>query len=126
MRTLVVGYDGSESAKRALGRVAAVVGVDARVLVVTAIGKDAHPGEMVARRRLLDEAAVELAEHGISAERVEATGEPAKAILREVKRVGADLVVVGTRGRSLPSRVLLGSVSTKLVLDAPCDVLLVR
>jgi nucleotide-binding universal stress UspA family protein len=38
----------------------------------------------------------------------------------------ADLVVVGTRGLNLAQRALLGSVSTKVVHHAHCDVLVVR
>ena len=37
-----------------------------------------------------------------------------------------DLVVVGSHGRSLPARFLLGSVSSELVHHAPCSVRVVR
>ena len=38
----------------------------------------------------------------------------------------ADLIVVGTRGLGGAKRLVLGSVSTRLVHDAPCSVLVVR
>jgi nucleotide-binding universal stress UspA family protein len=37
-----------------------------------------------------------------------------------------NLVVVGSRHRGLIKRLLFGSVSAELVVEAPCDVLVVR
>ena len=53
-------------------------------------------------------------------------GNPADAILAYLEKSPPDLVVVGTRGLSRGSRVLLGSVSSRLVTEAPCPVLVVR
>jgi nucleotide-binding universal stress UspA family protein len=39
---------------------------------------------------------------------------------------GADLIVVGTRGRTGVSRILAGSVAAKLIRIAPCPVLVVK
>lgn len=51
---------------------------------------------------------------------------PFDAIARMAKRVGADLVVVGTHGRTGLARVALGSVAERVVALAPCPVLTVR
>ena len=40
--------------------------------------------------------------------------------------MGADLVVVGHKGGSALSRMLLGSVAQHVVANAPCSVLVVR
>lgn len=53
-------------------------------------------------------------------------GDPTDAILGIVDEVGADLVVVGSRGEGLAKRALHGSVSTKLLHHAPCAVLVVN
>lgn len=53
-------------------------------------------------------------------------GKPVEEILRFLERTPIDLVVVGTRGLSRGSRLLLGSVSSRLVAEAPCPVLVVR
>ncbi|HXQ94465.1 MAG TPA: universal stress protein [Thermoplasmata archaeon] len=53
-------------------------------------------------------------------------GDPLDAILEYLERSTPELVVVGTRGRSRGSRLLLGSVSSRLVSEAPCPVLVVR
>jgi nucleotide-binding universal stress UspA family protein len=52
----------------------------------------------------------------------EATGEPAKQLVQKARELGADLLVIGRRN----GRPLLGSVSSKVVRRASCDVLVVR
>jgi nucleotide-binding universal stress UspA family protein len=49
----------------------------------------------------------------------------ATAIVETAEERRADLVVLGTRGRSGLSQLLLGSVATKVVRHAPCSVLVV-
>jgi nucleotide-binding universal stress UspA family protein len=51
---------------------------------------------------------------------------PSVALVRLAEAIDADLVVVGTRGRTGISRVLLGSVAEAVVRSAPCSVLVVR
>jgi nucleotide-binding universal stress UspA family protein len=52
-------------------------------------------------------------------------GEPWRVILDEAKGVPADLVVIGTHGRSGFEKLLLGSVTEKVLRRAPCPVLTV-
>ncbi len=51
---------------------------------------------------------------------------PADAILAQVRRLGAQAVVLGSRGRAGATRLLLGSVSRQVVRRAPCAALVVR
>ncbi len=53
-------------------------------------------------------------------------GPPAETIDESVRRRGADLVVVGSRGATATRMVLLGNVAEGLVGNAPCDVLIAR
>jgi len=53
-------------------------------------------------------------------------GNPADAILEKARTWVADLIVVGTHGRSALGRALLGSVSLKLIREAPCSVRVAR
>lgn len=53
-------------------------------------------------------------------------GEPAGAILDAAQQWGADLIVVGSHGRSGLDRFLLGSVSDRVVRHARCSVQVVR
>ena len=47
-------------------------------------------------------------------------------LCRVAEEIAADLVVVGSRGRGVIQRALLGSVSTHVVHNAPCPVMIVR
>jgi nucleotide-binding universal stress UspA family protein len=53
-------------------------------------------------------------------------GEAAAEIVRIARESGADLIVLGARGLNPLKRLVLGSVSTKVLHDAPCDVLVVK
>ena len=52
-------------------------------------------------------------------------GDPARAIRAEAEALAADLLVMGTHGRSGFERLFLGSVAEKLLRTAPCPVLTV-
>jgi nucleotide-binding universal stress UspA family protein len=131
---IVVGYDGSDGAKRALDRAITLSGDDGRITVVAAAETHARPGitegvrldpsEIERRRKDLGEAKALLAARGVDAETLEAQGDPGNVILDSAE--DADLVVVGSRGLNPFQRLLLGSVSSKVVHRAECDVLVVR
>jgi nucleotide-binding universal stress UspA family protein len=53
-------------------------------------------------------------------------GAPHEQLLRAARRQHADLIVIGTHGRTGLSKVLLGSVAERVVRLAPCPVLTVR
>jgi nucleotide-binding universal stress UspA family protein len=55
-----------------------------------------------------------------------AAGPPADTIVRLARERGADLIVMGTHGRTGLQHALLGSVAEKVVRLAPCPVLTVR
>ncbi|MDH3520073.1 MAG: universal stress protein [Myxococcales bacterium] len=53
-------------------------------------------------------------------------GVPAEVICSEAEKRAADLIVMGTHGRTGVAHVLLGSVAERTVARAPCPVLTVR
>lgn len=53
-------------------------------------------------------------------------GAPGAALCDRAAELGADVVVVGSRGLGAIRRALLGSVSSYVVNNAPCPVLVVR
>jgi nucleotide-binding universal stress UspA family protein len=53
-------------------------------------------------------------------------GRPADAIARAAEREQADLLVIGSRGVTEFQPMLLGSVSRKVLMQAPCPVLVVK
>ena len=54
------------------------------------------------------------------------TGDPAVEIVRLAHIYRANLIVIGTRGLTGLERILQGSVSSQVVVDAPCSVLVVK
>jgi nucleotide-binding universal stress UspA family protein len=114
----MVGYDGSDAAARALDAAADLAGYGSTLAVVTV-----HTGEP--DRSTTATAREQLLRLHVDARYHEAGGEPVGALLEKAQELGVDLIVIGRRnGGSLPSPI--GSVSSKVVRDAPCDVLVVR
>lgn len=54
------------------------------------------------------------------------TGDPAEEIVRLANIHQVDLIVMGSRGLTGMSRILQGSVSSEVVEEAPCSVLVVK
>ena len=135
---IVVGYDGSDPAKRALQRAADLAADGDKIVVVASAeahassgarsgitgGAHLDPSQFQQRGDHLKEAKQLLSERGLEIETVEAQGDPGNSIVEAAK--DADLIIVGSRGLNPVQRMLLGSVSSKVVHRAPCDVLVVR
>jgi nucleotide-binding universal stress UspA family protein len=132
-RTVVLGYDGSQGARRALARAAEAAGSGGRVVVVTAVepedplAQEFELGSLVAdSRQLVEQASVLLRGHDVEvATRVE-EADPAEALVATARETDAALIVVGARGDSYLVRALRGSVGERLVARAPCDLLVAR
>jgi nucleotide-binding universal stress UspA family protein len=63
---------------------------------------------------------------GVRAEGQISPGSPSSAIAALAEKVGADLIVIGTRGLGGLEHVLLGSVAERTIRIAPCPVLTVK
>jgi nucleotide-binding universal stress UspA family protein len=136
MRAIVVGFDGSPAAERALDRVAELAGDRAPVVLVTATTQIESTGVVdepildgpssEERDALLDRGAAALRERGIEPHVVAADDEPAEALVRAARENDAQTIVVGSTGSGYVARALLGSTAESLVRRAPCDVLVVR
>jgi nucleotide-binding universal stress UspA family protein len=55
-----------------------------------------------------------------------AKGNPAKTILHLAEGLDADLIVIGTHGKSGIKKLVLGSVAAAVVANAPCGVFVIR
>jgi nucleotide-binding universal stress UspA family protein len=71
----------------------------------------------------LESMAAELRAEGLTASVHLAWGEPSSALCERAEQVGADLITLGTRGRTGLPHVVLGSVAERTVRMAPCPVL---
>ncbi|MEM1054821.1 MAG: universal stress protein [Bacteroidota bacterium] len=88
-----------------------------------------HPGPSPAQRR--GHRDLRVLEESLEAEGLRATsrvveGEPAHAILDTAARLQPDLLVVGSQGKTGMRRALLGSVSERVIREAPCPVFVSR
>jgi len=139
MKTILVGYDETEPAKRALARAAELaIAFDAKVIVTSvaqllvgaAAARGIGPIDPVdspeLHREELGHAAAFLSERGVRAEYTVALGDPATEILELAESRKADLIVVGTREAGLLERLIDPSVSGAVNRRAHCDVLIVH
>jgi nucleotide-binding universal stress UspA family protein len=141
MSMIVVGVDGSDESKAALGwalkearlRSATVRCVHAWALPSLVVGMGYEPlldASYLASLRQDAEAMIDrtLAEVGgageIEVNRVVLEGPPAQMLVDAAK--DADLLVVGSRGHSGLTGLLLGSVSHQCAQHAPCPIVIVR
>jgi nucleotide-binding universal stress UspA family protein len=79
-----------------------------------------------AKQHAAQELADATARFKLSGEQSILVGAPAVSIVNAAEALGAELIIVGTRGRTGLTRVLLGSVAEAVVRHAACSVLVVR
>jgi len=77
-------------------------------------------------RAVATSASARLVGAGRSATARTVQGDPAAELLRVAREEDADLIVVGTHGRTGLRRLVAGSVARNVMLHAPCSVLIVR
>jgi len=141
---IVVGTDGSDTAKEAVRQAADLAKkLGAELSIVSAYepvssqrlreerlqapGDVAHtisPKEDV--EATLAQAAKDVEKDGLKVDTVARQGDPADAILDIAEEQKADLIVVGNKGMTGAKRFLLGSVPNKVSHHAPSSVLIVR
>jgi universal stress protein A len=135
MKKIILGYDDSDTAKRALERAAELAKAFGAELIVTSIapimtniGRSAGPvdptdppSEHFAE---LEQAKSYLEQQGVTAEYLAGLGHPAETIAELAKERDADLIVVGHHHSGI-SRLLGQSVSDSVAHRVSCDVLLV-
>lgn len=75
---------------------------------------------------IVDTAEKQALDRGIAVESAVVQGDPSRTILDYVDAVDADLVVMGTHGRRGLDRILLGSVTDRVIRSCSAPVLVVR
>jgi nucleotide-binding universal stress UspA family protein len=78
-----------------------------------------------AQQQVLDTTIEAVDLDGIEYDTVEEIGEPAQRLIEACERLDADLLVVGRRGAGFLRRMVVGSVASHVVNEAPCPVLIV-
>jgi universal stress protein A len=138
----LVAIDGSPGSRRALDVAMRLAkGADAELDVVTVedyrqVARDLRNPRQAARvmrkvrescDTLVERARQRASKAGIETHsRVLDSDEPAATLAGFAKSQGADLIIVGSRGRSQARQMVLGSVAERVVRLAPCTVVVVR
>jgi K+-sensing histidine kinase KdpD len=130
-RRILVPFDGSPSAVRAVQHVVALARAghqsEVFILNVQAASSDADP-ESAERtgRSILEQASELLARQTIPRTTCALTGRPAEVILTAVQRYDIDLIVMGSRGLGSIASVLLGSVASNVAQQSAVPVTVVK
>lgn len=143
-RKILLAYDGSENAKNALN-----VAIDlaskykAKLFVIEVVDtnaisiSDLNRASSLSVNRVIEEIkskasgdikeCIRLAQNnGVEADGDVLEGDPASEILKYSEEIKADLIVTGCRGMSRWKRLLIGSVSSRVVSESKVPTLVVK
>lgn len=139
VETVLVPMDDSPLAGRAL-QYAMDVHPDATLVVLHVVdyveesyaaemllgAEELHDRALAAAERLFDGVRERTADHRGDVRTVTRFGRPARVVTEYVDEADVDLVVIGSHGRSLVSRALVGDTAATVVRDASVPVTVVR
>jgi nucleotide-binding universal stress UspA family protein len=146
IKTILLPTDGSDCSRKATayalslarqygGRVVALHVTDERwdeqtraafVEIGPELMQKLHSGNAQQARRIVQQVADAGAKAGVPVETRMTTGIPFEDIVHIATKLPADLIIMGTHGRTGVSHLLLGSVAEKVVRRAHCPVMTVR
>src|SRR3954452_17843647 len=142
--SIVVGTDGSDTAKEAVRQATELAKSTGDDLLVVSAYETVPEGRLRSERRdtpddlqwtinpredvesTLEAAGESISEDGVKVQTFAREGDPADAILDVAEEQNAGLIVVGNKGMTGAKRFLLGSVPNKVSHHAPCSVLIIR
>jgi nucleotide-binding universal stress UspA family protein len=134
---VLIGYDGSEAAKKAVEFGLDLARKYAADIYVLAVASVPEFGGMVESEALIEQSrhhcehSLQMLKARLSGELLAITyevdiGSPAVRLVMYAERHGIDHIVVGHRGHTLFERWLLGSVAKQVMAYAACSVTVVR
>ncbi len=137
---ILVAFDGSENAKRALNvaidlakryeaKLDIIEVVDTSIILGAGIGPvppDVIESLYNKAKADVEGAKKQASDAGIKVEGVIVEGDPATAVMDYASKNGVDLIVTGSRGLSTIKRMFLGSVSSRIIHEAKIPVLVVK
>lgn len=133
LRRMVFATDGSKASVKALRFLSTKLrpqrpkgGGRVEIIVVHVIPLLNSPELKESGSQLAEASAEKLAKAGYVVRSMVRSGKPVDEILKVAASKKADLIVTGAKGTGSVARFLLGSISTKLVQDGSCSVLLIR
>ncbi len=118
------GSEYSEAAASVAGFLARQAGLPVTVVsVVTSSHSEARRQEA---ERAVNSKVERLREMALTVQGQVVEGRPDEAIVKAAEAVGADLIVMGSHGRTGLTKILMGSVSERVIGQAACPVLVVK
>lgn len=137
IRKLLIGYDGSDSAKLAFESGLELARQFGAEIHVVAVARPPEYGTEVESEAILETSRrhyeqvlqplkKRLAHDGLAATMEVVVGHPAEQIVRYAEAHGIDHIVVDHRGHTLFERWLIGSVARQVIAYAHCSVTVVR
>lgn len=131
---IVVAFDGTNGARAALRSAVALAAASRGTIhLIHSTGHlnyaeqgmvDESADAEAEARSVLEDAASQL--EAVSVVTSVVRGDPVGSIIAAAESVHADLIVTGSRGRALMPEAVLGRVTSGIVSNAPCDVLVVQ
>ncbi len=135
--TVLVGFDDSLSSKAALTEAANwTKRHGGKIILVHAVYFDEEefgiaPDQLEKRLKVGEKVCIETkemltSEFGIEVQSLLCEGDPPEVIVDVADGKKADLIVLGTYGRKGINRLLMGSVTSQVIVNSPVDVLVVK
>jgi nucleotide-binding universal stress UspA family protein len=136
-RHMLVGYDGSPQSEKAVEVAFSLADCIDSTVLIFAVARPPEPPTSVELEAVLDDAKEHYQEgfkkilekarsHDLDVKTDMAVGHPGEQIIHRAAADGIDLIIVGRRGRSMISRMMLGSVSERVLRYAHCPVMVVH
>lgn len=139
MKKIIVGDDGSEFAGKALEKVIELAKKeDMEIVVVYAIEDFCPIGvteldcnvvreiQMKEAQNIVDRALQRIKDAGVSGRDVTKVGRPADVIIESAKKENAEMIVVASHGKHGIRKVVLGSVTARVVEYSPIPVFVIK
>ena len=127
---VILGYDGKSHTEKALNYAIghALAYNSALYIVSSGATKDSVDRESDIRnmKEYVEAARQRAADAGVDAHPLIEVGSPADAIIAAARRVDADTIIVGRFDKTALDRMMIGSVSEKVIRNAHCTVIVVQ
>ena len=136
-KNILVAFDDSEFSKAALKEASLWVMKHGGKVILThvvnpnrdgfGISKTNLKGHLEKAKKLFNKTGEDAkSDYGIDVESIVIEGKPSDVILDIAREKNADLISMGTYGKKRLKRLILGSVTSHVVVNSPCDVLVVK
>lgn len=139
LQMILIPTDFSELSNEAIDVALPIVKqLGAEVVFLHVLQRLDHPDDMTAlldegyaylrdrSTRLLNDLVIQAKQAGVAASTELVNGHPEDEILRMAKKMGADLIMMGTHGRTGFNHMILGSQAERVVRMAPCPVTTIK